>query len=73
MPAVLVDLELSFEELEALHKTVGIAITNLYAKASRTDPTSHAHAAARREASLLTNVQQQILDLMADDPTHRTD
>lgn len=57
-------LEVSTEELEALHKTLGIAISNLLNKSSRTIG-SPIHDQVASELSLLSGIQQEVLGILA--------
>lgn len=60
------ELALTFEELSALHKTVGIAIDNLNNKALSRGPDSTIGKAALAELATLAQVQRQILDILVD-------
>lgn len=57
-------LELTLEELSALHKTVGIAIDNLNTKAMNRGPDSKHGKIALQELSALASIQRQILDII---------
>lgn len=58
------ELDLTFEELSALHKTIGIAIDNLNAKAIQRGPDSKHGRVALAEMSALASIQRQILDII---------
>jgi hypothetical protein len=58
------NLELTFDEVSALHKTIGIAIDNLNGKASSRGPNSSLGRQALGELALLANIQRQILDII---------
>jgi|DEB19_MinimDraft_3_1074340.scaffolds.fasta_scaffold32512_3 hypothetical protein len=55
-------LDVTFEELSALHKTIGIAIDNLNSKVARLGTDSHRGSDALSDLNLLANIQRQILD-----------
>lgn len=58
------ELDLTFEELSALHKTIGIAIDNLNAKVTQRGMDSKHGKIALAELSALASVQRQILDII---------
>lgn len=60
------ELNLTFEELSALHKTIGIAIDNLNMKATNRGPDSKHGRIALAELSTLASIQRQILDIITD-------
>jgi len=59
------NLEVTFEEISALHKTIGIAIDNLNSKVVRLGPDSHRGEEAMNDLHLLANIQRQILDILS--------
>ena len=59
-------VELSFPEVEALHKTLGIAINNLLSKVNNTPHGSRAAAVANSDLALLTSIQSEVLRTLTD-------
>lgn len=57
-------LDLTLDELSALHKTIGIAIDNLNAKAINRGPDSKHGKIALSELTTLASIQRQILDII---------
>jgi hypothetical protein len=59
------NIDMTFDELAALHKTLGIAIDNLSIKASQRGPDSKHGKAALAELSLLASIQRQVLNIIS--------
>lgn len=57
-------IDLDFDELSALHKTLGIAIDNLSIKVSQRGPDSKHGKTALAELALLASIQRQVLDII---------
>ena len=62
---VTVALTLELPEVEALHKTLGIAISNLLGKVSKANGAVYGNVAAA-DLSLLSGIQKELLAALAD-------
>jgi hypothetical protein len=61
-----VTFEIDMRELEALLKTVGIAINNLLGKCARLDPLTTLHGTTNDELLTLVGVQQALMELLVE-------
>ncbi len=58
-------LVLELDEAEALHKTLGISISHLMQKVGRADPATSHYRTAISDLSLISGVQQELLEALA--------
>lgn len=63
---ITVTIELNLPEIEALHKTLGIAINNLLSKVNNTPHGSRASSVANSDLALLTAIQSEVLRTLTD-------
>jgi|JI9StandDraft_1071089.scaffolds.fasta_scaffold00275_35 hypothetical protein len=63
---LMASLGVSMPELEALHKTLGIALSNLMGKAGRLPPGTPLHQSVTSELALLSSLQQEVLGIYAE-------
>lgn len=59
-------LYLSVYEVDALHKTLGIAIDNLSRKIAKAPPNSRAHRDSTADYSSLIRTQRKVLEILAE-------
>lgn len=59
------NLELTFDQVSSLHKTLGIAIDNLNRKVNERGPDSKLGREALSDLTSLASVQRSVLDILA--------
>jgi len=59
------NMELTFDQVSALHKTIGIAIDNLNRKVNERGPDSKLGREALSELNALAAIQRNVLDILA--------